>query len=95
MSVDFRLAWIFCAILRKLRESGSVTYVNMRPHPPLVSCVLHQNLLREEPRLDLLRISEQRERCLPRRGKVPAEQGDEVAPYVSSVDTSPARRSKT
>ena len=40
---------------------------------------------RREPRLDILCISEQRERCLLRWEKVSRDATDEVAPYGSSV----------
>ena len=48
ISVARNLAWIFCIILWKLRDSESVTYENTLRSPlALVSCVLHQNLRRE------------------------------------------------
>ena len=55
-----RLACINCAIRRKMRDSDSVTYVNTRPRPRTFFLVLHQFLLRERARLNLLRNTSDR-----------------------------------
>ena len=44
-------------------RARSFMKINSR-RTPLVSCVLHQNLLREEPRLDLLRNTSETARSI-------------------------------